>query len=289
MVRLSSSFDRGRERLSRPLPPNRTCGSPASGSPVGGFTHEGTDGPTHNDDASVHAVVGVENKGHSLSSSTFCTKAISSGTVHERWFGVAPGGSFGFSGTFSHRGTDTRFVPSAIRGRCISTFLHPFAPPALPGFPATMSALTPVTGLELAGTAQVSPLKVVWPSKPSVSNHLTASHDRFRTQPFSVMGFPLRRAGPGFAFRSQARQSVRPNRVRVPTDDFFTSCCSPPRLATTQLQSVTGRSGLAWRGLPPFQPDTLTDARPRASRSLMSDSGEVTFALEDARGPEEWI
>src|SRR6266849_483169 len=28
-----------------PLPPNRTCGSPASGSPVGGLTREGTDGP----------------------------------------------------------------------------------------------------------------------------------------------------------------------------------------------------------------------------------------------------
>jgi len=38
---------RGREsRLSSrpPLPPNRTCGSPASGSPVGGFTSERVDG-----------------------------------------------------------------------------------------------------------------------------------------------------------------------------------------------------------------------------------------------------
>src|ERR1700692_4767664 len=30
-----------------PLPPNRTCGSPASGSPVGGFTSERIDGPGH--------------------------------------------------------------------------------------------------------------------------------------------------------------------------------------------------------------------------------------------------
>ena len=29
------------------------------------------------------------------------------------------------------------------------------------------------------------------------------------------------------------------SRVRYPTDWSFTSCCSPPRLATTQLQSVT--------------------------------------------------
>jgi hypothetical protein len=43
-------LDRGREgRLSTrlPLPPNRTCGSPASGSPVGGFTSERIDGPEH--------------------------------------------------------------------------------------------------------------------------------------------------------------------------------------------------------------------------------------------------
>src|SRR3954453_20774084 len=42
--------DRGREgRLSSrsPLPPNRTGGSPASGSPVGGFTSERIDGPDH--------------------------------------------------------------------------------------------------------------------------------------------------------------------------------------------------------------------------------------------------
>ena len=33
----------------------------------------------------------------------------------------------------------------------------------------------------------------VWPSKHSVSNHLTASHRRFRTQPFSAMGSPALR------------------------------------------------------------------------------------------------
>ena len=45
----SALLDRGRkDRLSRsPLPPNRTCGSPAYGSPVGGFTCDRTDGPAH--------------------------------------------------------------------------------------------------------------------------------------------------------------------------------------------------------------------------------------------------
>jgi MFS family permease len=42
-------FDRGRERRldSLPLPPNRTCGSPASGSPVGSVTSERIDITTH--------------------------------------------------------------------------------------------------------------------------------------------------------------------------------------------------------------------------------------------------
>jgi hypothetical protein len=44
----------------------------------------------------------------------------------------------------------------------------------------------------------------------------------------------------GFAITQQAHHDDRPNRVRhYPTDWSFTSCCSPPRLATTQLQSVT--------------------------------------------------
>ena len=42
-----------------------------------------------------------------------------------------------------------------------------------------------------------------------------------------------------FALESQARRSSPPNRVRYPTDQQFTSGCSPPRLAATQLPSAT--------------------------------------------------
>src|SRR6266700_1488345 len=38
-----------------PLPPNRTCGFPASGSPVGGLTCERTDEPRHGLPASYRA------------------------------------------------------------------------------------------------------------------------------------------------------------------------------------------------------------------------------------------
>ena len=44
---------------------------------------------------------------------------------------------------------------------------------------------------------------------------------------------------PGFALNEQARRYTPPNRVRHPADRQFTSGCSPPRLATTQLPSVT--------------------------------------------------
>src|SRR5262249_46580335 len=99
-----------------------------------------------------------------------------------RRFGVAPCGSLGLSGAYSLSRHCHRF--SSVRSdRHVSTSLHPFAPPALPGFLATMSALTPAPlRLPSAGLSASD----AWPSKPSVSNHLTASRDRFDTQPFSV-------------------------------------------------------------------------------------------------------
>jgi hypothetical protein len=57
-----------------------------------------------------------------------------------------------------------------------STFLRPLAPPALPGFFATMGALTPVRPAyhrPIAG--QVSLVHMVRPSLHSVTNHLTHS------------------------------------------------------------------------------------------------------------------
>ena len=62
---------------------------------------------------------------------------------------------------------------------------------------------------------------------------------RFDTLPLSVLGFPPA-ADLGFASSQQARRNARPNRVRHPTDRWFTSGYSPPRLVATQLPSVTG-------------------------------------------------
>ena len=57
---------------------------------------------------------------------------------------------------------------------------------------------------------------------------------RFHTQPLSVTSFL------DFAVDTQARQRHRPKRVRYPTDCEFTSSCSPPQVALTQLLSVAG-------------------------------------------------
>jgi hypothetical protein len=90
----------------------------------------------------------------------------------------------------------------------------------------------------LAG--QVSPIHVHGLCDHSVSNHLVYPRRRFCTLPLSAAGLPLPRvqASP---FVCWLAGHTRPNRVRHPTDWSFTSCCFPPRLAATQLQSVTGR------------------------------------------------
>jgi hypothetical protein len=64
----------------------------------------------------------------------------------------------------------------------VSTFLHPFAPPELPGFDATMGALTPARRLfvSLSGTVNFAWTRAglsascAWPSDHSASNHPTA-------------------------------------------------------------------------------------------------------------------
>ena len=84
---------------------------------------------------------------------------------------------------------------------------------------------------------RLQPLHVLLPSLW----HVTHQRDRL----------PRISAGSDFAIHSQARQDIRPNRVRYPTDRQFISCCFPPRLAATQLHSITGRRTHAWGGLTP--------------------------------------
>ena len=81
-------------------------------------------------------------------------------------------------------GTQRGFLPSHSLDCPASIFLRPFAPPALPGFLATMSALTPatvtpVTGLPGSSAQPSLPFRLQPPGRPQ---------RRFRTLPISSLG-----------------------------------------------------------------------------------------------------
>src|SRR5207245_3561480 len=72
---------------------------------------------------------------------------------------------------------------------------------------------------------------------------------------------------------------TRPNRVRFARDRWFTSGCSPPHLAVTQLPSVSGPRTWTWRGLPPLRHKTLSGAHPcRLVRQVKQFVGLVRAA-----------
>ena len=100
---------------------------------------------------------------------------------------------------------------------------------------------------------QVSPLTP--PCRPDIPSSTT------RAALWSLCQSPQRqRLLPGFATNEQARHSFPPKQVRHPTDCRFTSGCSPPRLAATQLPSITGACDQLPHGLAPCRQSVLTDA-----------------------------
>jgi hypothetical protein len=134
-----------------------------------------------------------------------------------------------------------------------STFLHPFAPRALPRFYAPMGALTPVQGAlrAICKRSEHPP----WPEQVSLVNmtrtslHSVTNHP---TRPAAASLLPTQRSrlpelnvsGLGFTFNEEARRNVRPKRVRFTTDCKFATGCSPPRLAATQLPLAIGSGHL---------------------------------------------
>ena len=141
-------------------------------------------------------------------------------------------------------------------GHRVSIFLHPLAPPALPGFIATTSALTPARPIDLLAsrppcfTQPTFRALCLQPPTRSDGRFITPAFAGAGSNPSAPPASPVA-GGPGFTLEPRARQTVRPNRVSHRTDGSFASCCSPPRLATTQLQSATGRSRHTWGRLAP--------------------------------------
>src|SRR5208337_3634105 len=158
----------------------------------------------------------------------------------------------GFSRSYSPFGhyRELRFVLCGLHS---STFLHPFAPRALPRFHALMGALTPVQGAlrtlhkrneHPPRPEQVSLVNTARTSLHSVTNHLT--------RPAVASTLPTQRSrlpeievsGLDFTLSEEARRYVRPKRVRFTTDCKFAAGCSPPRLAATQLPLAVGSGRL---------------------------------------------
>ena len=131
--------------IGSPLPPNRTGGSPAYGSPVGGLTSKRIDGASMGRGQVQQPL--LEGSGIAPGTIPHGEGRQQTGDSRQRFEPRHVG--VGLSGAVSpdawhgqsHRGVFRRFELH------VSTFLHPFAPPELPGFDATMGALTPTRRL----------------------------------------------------------------------------------------------------------------------------------------------
>ena len=145
-------------------------------------------------------------------------------------------------------------VFSLAFGHLASIFLYPFAPPALPGFAATMGTLTPGRPVlcVLMRNNELRPeirpgllVSCIQPSDRSASNHLLPSSGLglvlTRSLPHGLPTVSLRGtlASIGLRHPLEVGHDNQPNRVRYPADQSFTSSCSPPPLTRTQLLSVT--------------------------------------------------
>jgi hypothetical protein len=138
----------------------------------------------------------------------------------------------------------------------LSTFLHPFAPRALPRFFAPTGALTPaqealrtlIRGNEHPPyPRQVSLVHTARPSLHSVTKHLARPVIAcpLPAQPDRLPGLYPDLA---FTLNPEARRYARPNRVCYPTDCRFVSGCSPPRVAATQLPLTTRKRASPGKG-----------------------------------------
>lgn len=239
----------GRTDSRPPLPPNRTCGSPAYGSPVGGSPPRGSAG------ASVSRGQGEQPllRKEGVWPLAFF-HPLFEGRQHalgpDRRFHPRPPGA-DLSGLFSPCGHSRRFLfhQSVLHA---STSLPPFAPRPLQALPSSYEgsdSCQAIAALRLSPSMNTvlvpprrSPRFTCTAFQPFRLHPPDSPHRRFRTLPLSAMG--SRRsfcAGPDFATESQARRSARPYRVRQPTDWSFTSHCFGPRLQATPLCLVSGR------------------------------------------------
>ena len=192
--------DRGRESLLLPLPPNRTGGSPAYGSPVGGFTWLRIDEWPH------------QAEEIRLTSHDTCSTVSPRGVVNMRNFdrhSVFRLATPEAVPTCLARG-HSRWLRFCLDRRYSSTSLPPLAPSPLRDFSATMEALTPVRPAlrslhehrlfsEQVSLIHASGRRII-PSPTTLGLPPSLSH------PTPQRVGLLTPVSPGFATASQARQ-----------------------------------------------------------------------------------
>ena len=198
-----------------------------------------------------------------------------------------------------------------------STFLRPFAPDPLQALPRSYGRSDSYP--RRFGSAGIivrrPPLRLLreqvslihapdLPTLPSPttcgcfvsSRHVYLSTDR--TEIASPRAFSQRELGAS-SFGSRLASSHRPNRVSYRTDWRFTSCCSPPRVTTTQLQLVTSYVDLERTFTPPTRcalrrttagvpPAGARASRPCAGMAIMAmaqRAGSGTLPRQRARRP----
>ena len=131
-------------------------------------------------------------------------------------------------------GTDQTLIGSI--SPCASNFLPPFPRDGFASHPSRRAQRQRY--YEGSDSCRVHPPRQVSsltsPCRPDIQTPTT------RAARWSLSQSSQRhRLLPGFATNEQARHSSTPNQVCHPTDCRFTSGCSPPRLAATQLPSIT--------------------------------------------------
>ena len=187
--------NRGRENEWFPLPPNRTCGSPASGSPVSGSPREGLMRVQERQrEYSMH----FNEHQHPFSPERRVNRRRSSSLSpirHWRWYCRLRSALFESTFLRSLRSTPVTELPRYY-GRSDSCSLRLFG-----------------TG-SMNSDSFSEQLSLIYASRlpdHSVSNHLTHSRRRFITLPLSATGFPVP-LGSGLRL-SHAGSSAAPGRI----------------------------------------------------------------------------
>jgi hypothetical protein len=131
------------------------------------------------------------------------------------------------------------------------------------------------------------------PSDHSVSNHLRMLRlvrarypSTGRTEIASPRVFSQRELGAS-PLASRLASPHRPNRVSYRTDWPFTSCCSPPRVTTTQLQAITSYVDLERTFTPPTRcalRRTSAGVSPAVAWASCPRAGRVRVRSQDSGG-----